>query len=42
MGHAHLQGSEVDDAVNVGVSLKNLVESRLIGDIELSELGLLA
>ena len=40
--HAHLQGSEVNDAVNVRMSLKNLVESRLVGDIDLSELSLLA
>lgn len=38
----HLQGSEVDNAVNVGVSLEHLVEAVLLGDIELDELGLLA
>ena len=38
----HLQGSEVNNAVNVGVSLEHLVEAVLLGDIELDELGLLA
>ena len=32
----------MDDIVNVGVSLKHLVEVLLVGDIELNELGLLA
>lgn len=32
----------MDDAVNVGVGLKHLVEALLVGDIELNELGLLA
>ena len=32
----------MDNAVNVGVSFEHLVESSLIGDIELRELGLLA
>lgn len=32
----------MDDAVNVGVGLKDTVEASLVGDIELSELGLLA
>lgn len=38
----YLEGSEVDDAVNVGVGLEDLVEGSLVGDIELGELGLLA
>lgn len=38
----YLQSSEVNNAVNVGVSLEDLVETSLIGDIELDELGLLA
>jgi UDP-glucose 4-epimerase len=29
----HLQGSEVNNAVNVGVSLEHLVEAVLLGDI---------
>lgn len=32
----------MDNAVNVGVSLEDLVEVGLVGDIELNELGLLA
>jgi hypothetical protein len=32
----------VNNAVNVGVSLEDLVEAILIGDIDLDELGLLA
>lgn len=32
----------MDDAVNVGVGLEDLVEALLVGDIELDELGLLA
>lgn len=32
----------MNNAVNVGVSLKDLVEAILIGDIDLDELGLLA
>lgn len=31
----------MDDAVNVGVGLEDTVEASLVGDIELSELGLL-
>lgn len=38
----YLEGSEVDNAVDVGVSLEHLVEVLLVGDIELNELGLLA
>lgn len=41
-GKAHLQSSKVDNAVNVGVSLEDTVKASLVGDIELSELGLLA
>lgn len=32
----------MNNAVNVGVSLKDLVEAILIGDIDLDEIGLLA
>lgn len=32
----------MDDAVDVGVGLEHLVETLLVGDIELNELGLLA
>lgn len=32
----------MNNTVNVGVGLENLVESRLVGDIDLSELSLLA
>lgn len=32
----------MNDTVDVGVGLKDLVESILLGDIELNELGLLA
>lgn len=32
----------MNNAVNVGVSLKDLVEAILMGDIDLDELGLLA
>lgn len=32
----------MDDAVNVGVGLEDLIEGGLVGDIQLSELGLLA
>ena len=32
----------MNDAVNVGVSLEDLVEAILIGDIDLDEIGLLA
>lgn len=39
---SHLQGSEVDNAVNVGVGLEHLVKGTLLGDIELNEVGLLA
>lgn len=38
----NLQSSEVDNAVNVGVGLEDLVETLLVGDIELDEVGLLA
>ncbi|KAH8434081.1 uncharacterized protein LDX57_011719 [Aspergillus melleus] len=38
----YLQSSEVDDAVDVGVGLEDLVESGLVGDIQVGELGLLA
>lgn len=38
----HLESGKVNNAVNVGVRLENLVESGLIGHIELSELRLLA
>lgn len=38
----HLQRSEVNDAVNVGVGLEDLVKGGLVGDIQLRELGLLA
>lgn len=38
----YLQSSEVNDTVDVGVGLKDLIESRLVGDIQLGELGLLA
>lgn len=37
-----LEGSEVDNAVDVGVGLEDLVKGLLVGDIELGELGLLA
>lgn len=37
-----LEGSEVDDAVDVRVGLEDLVEALLVSDIELDELGLLA
>ena len=39
---SHLQRSEVDNAVNVGVGLEHLVKGVLLGDIKLNELGLLA
>lgn len=39
---SHLQRSEVDNAVNVGVGLEHLVKGILLSDIELDELGLLA
>lgn len=39
---SHLQGSEVDNTVNVRVGLEHLVEAVLLSDIELNELGLLA
>lgn len=32
----------MDDAVDVRVGLEHLVEARLVGDVELGELGLLA
>jgi hypothetical protein len=38
----NLQSSKVDNAVNVGVGLKDLVESGWVGDIGLDELGPLA
>jgi hypothetical protein len=38
----YLQSSKVNDTVNVGVGLEDLVEASLIGDIQLNELGLLA
>lgn len=38
----YLQRSKVNDAVDVGVSLEDLVEALLVGDIELDEFGLLA
>ena len=38
----HLQGSKVDDTVNVRVRLEDLIESGLIGDVQLGELSLLA
>lgn len=39
---SYLERSEVDNAVNVGVGLEDLVEALLVSDIELDELGLLA
>lgn len=39
---SYLQGSEVDNAVNVGVVGEDLVKGILVGNIELVELGLLA
>ena len=39
---SYLERSEVDNAVNVGVGLEDLVEALLVSDIELNELGLLA
>jgi hypothetical protein len=41
-GRAYLEGGKVNDTVNIGVSLEDLVEAILIGDIELDKLGLLA
>jgi predicted DNA repair protein MutK len=38
----YLESSEVNHAVNVGVSLEDGVEGLLVGDIKLDELGLLA
>lgn len=38
----YLQRGEVDDTVDVGVSLEHLIEAILLGDIELNELSLLA
>lgn len=42
MFQTHLQGSKVDDTVNVRVRLEDLIESGLIGDVQLGKLGLLA
>jgi hypothetical protein len=42
VGGSHLQGSKVNNAVNVRVSLEDLIEAILLGDIELDEIGLLA
>lgn len=40
--NAYLESSKVDDAVDFGVSLEDLVEAVLLGDIDLDESGLLA
>lgn len=42
MSATYLKGSEMDNAVNVGVGLEDLIESRLVGDIQLGKLGFLA
>jgi hypothetical protein len=39
---SYLQGCKVDDAVNVGVRSKHLVEAGRVGDVDLEEVGSLA
>jgi hypothetical protein len=41
-GDTYLQSGKVNNAVDVGVSFEDLVKGRLVGDVDLSELGLLA